>query len=468
METPLNLLRKRTSDDWLVGQDARAFLALTEAFAQQFSDFTPQKILIAEPDPLRFLAGFIAACSTVPQVFLGNPAWGASEWRQAFALANPDWVWGNCPSVQTHSPSLRSPPPSPADNHPNRLIMIPTGGSSGNIRFAIHNWQTLTASVEGFRQYFQLTVVNSICVLPLYHVSGLMQFMRSLLSGGRLLMMPFKDHKLSNGCPVDPVEYFISLVPTQLQSLLNDTALASWLSRCKTVLLGGAPSWSELIDQARLEHIPLAPCYGMTETASQIVALKPERFLIGDNSNGQVLPHATVKILNSHGENLAYGQIGQIAIQAASLALGYYPEFFSESGVFQTDDAGFFNSQGRLNLVGRLSDKLITGGENVFPAEVESAIRSTHLVNDVSVIGLPDRYWGQILTAVYAPHNSTISPQQIDEAIQTKIARFKRPKLWIPVERLPRNEQGKVNRKALQQIAVRWRQSNSTHESSTH
>ena len=460
METPLTLLRNRALDDWLVGYDSHALLALTESFAQHFSDVTSQKILIAESDPVRFLAGFIAACSTVPQVFLGNPVWGESEWRQALALAEPDLVLGICPWVESKSPGRRSRPQKPVDKNCDRLIMIPTGGSSGKVRFAIHRWQTLTASVEGFRQFFQLAEVNSICVLPLYHVSGLMQFMRSFLSGGRLLIIPFKDFKGGNGCPFDPAEYFISLVPTQLQHLLEDDALASWLSRCKTVLLGGAPSWSELLDTAREREISLAPCYGMTETASQVVTLKPERFLKGDTSNGQVLPHAAVKIVGADGEALADAQIGKIVIQAASLALGYYPEFFSESGTFQTDDLGFLDAQGSLTLVGRLSDKIITGGENVFPAEVESAIRSTQLVQDVCVIGLPDRYWGQVLTAVYAPRKSTLSPDQLEDAIQTKIARFKQPKLWIPMERLPRNAQGKVNRKAIHQIALSWRQAN--------
>ena len=241
METPLNLLRKRTPDNWLVGQNAQAFLSLTEALAQHFSAFTPQKILIADPDPLRFLAGFIAACSTVPQVFLGNAAWGTSEWRQALALVKPDWVWGNCLPLPTRSPSRRSPSQSRVSDHTDHLIMIPTGGSSGNLRFAMHSWKTLTASVEGFRQYFQLTAVNSICVLPLYHVSGLMQFMRSLLSGGRFLILPFAELKVGDGCTVAPAEFFISLVPTQLKYLLDDATLAGWLSQCKTVLLGGRP-----------------------------------------------------------------------------------------------------------------------------------------------------------------------------------------------------------------------------------
>jgi O-succinylbenzoic acid--CoA ligase len=196
----------------------------------------------------------------------------------------------------------------------------------------------------------------------------------------------------------------------------------------------------------------------MTETASQIAALKSERFLQGNNSSGQVLPHAKVSILSPAGKLLEPNQTGTVTLQAGSLALGYYPEFFPASEAFQTDDLGFFDSQGNLNIVARSSTKIITGGENVFPSEVEAAIRATGLVKDVAVIGLPDQNWGERVTAVYAPHNLHLSPQQIQESLAGKLARFKCPKLWVPVVKLPSNEQGKVNHKQLQQIATQWQQ----------
>lgn len=461
METPLDYLRKRTKDNWILGHNCGDFLSLTETLFNKFNSPNPQKILLAEPEPIRFLASFIAACSTGHQVFIGNPAWGASEWQQVFDLVKPNRVWGDCEYTQDNNISWQSDNPRPVVNQTNRLIMIPTGGSSGNIRFAMHSWQTLMASVQGFRQYFQLTEVNSICVLPLYHVSGLMQFMRSFTSGGQLLIVPFKELKAGNYCTFNPTEFFISLVPTQLQCLLSDTTLTTWLSWCKTVLLGGAPTWSELFEKARCYKIKLAPTYGMTEVASQIATLKPEIFLSGNNSSGQVLPHAKVRIFSQEGEYLGSNQTGQIVIETTSLALGYYPELFPESEIFYTDDIGFLDSQSNLNIVCRSSDKIITGGENVFPCEVEYVIKASNLVTDVSVIGLPDCYWGQIVTAVYIPRNSMISYQKIQEAIGGKLARFKQPKLWIPVESMPRNEQGKVNRQHLLQLVKVWQEERS-------
>jgi O-succinylbenzoic acid--CoA ligase len=460
MDTPLEQLRQRVKDNWLLGYDSLEFLSLTKALFQKFSNPVPQKILLAESEPIRFLASFIAATSRGHHVFLGNPAWGSSEWQQVFDLVKPNIVWGDCElAQQLWSARCQSDNQITVGNQANSLIMIPTGGSSGKIRFAMHTWQTLIASAQGFREYFQVTAVNSICVLPLFHVSGLMQFIRSFISGGRLLIVPFKELKTGKWCNFEPTEFFISLVPTQLQYLLSDSALTTWLSRCQTVLLGGAPAWSELFDKARFYNIKLAPTYGMTETASQIATLKPENFLSGNNSSGQILPHAKVKICQKKGDFLCDKQTGFIAIQSPSLALGYYPKPFPEAGIFYPDDIGFLDSEGNLNIVCRSSDKIITGGENVYPCEVEAAIRSTDLVLDISVIGLPNSYWGQIIAAIYTPCKPNISAQKLQEAIEGKLSRYKIPKLWFAVDTMPRNEQGKVNRKLLQEIATsQWKE----------
>ena len=455
MDTPLDYLREHSQDNWLLGYDLVEFLSLTEALVREFANLIPQKILLVESEPIPFLASFIAACSTNHHVFLGNPAWGSLEWQQVFDLVQPNIVWGNCEvAQQIYTNKCQLEHQITVEKLTGSLIMISTGGTSGKIRFVMHTWETLIASVQGFQEYFQLKEVNSICVLPLFHISGLMQFIRSFTSGGQFLILPFQELKTGKWYNFDPTTFFISLVPTQLQSLLSNSSLTTWLSHCQTVLLGGAPAWFELFEKARFNHIKLAPTYGMTETASQIATLKPESFLNGNNSSGKILPHAKVIICQEKGKVLNSHQTGLIAIQSSSLALGYYPEPFPESGIFYPDDIGFLDFEGHLNIVGRSSDKIITGGENVYPCEVEAVIKDTDLVLDVSVIGLPDSYWGQIIVAVYTPRQSNISSQQIKHAIEGKLSRYKLPKIWIPVETLPRNEQGKVNRKLLEEIAI--------------
>jgi O-succinylbenzoic acid--CoA ligase len=605
MADPLTILKQRSSDDWLVGDDSREFFALAEQVLAELRSYPrPESltILLAEREPLTFLAHFIAACAANCRIVLANPNWVQAEWQQVFELVQPDVIWGEelktegkrqkvkgkregteevkaegkrqkakgireGTSVINSQQLFSASQPSSLTPH----ILIPTGGTSGNIRFAAHTWETLMASVEGFREYFEIKLINSFCVLPLYHVSGLMQFMRSFTTGGKLVVLPFKALEAGDRSSISPEAFFLSLVPTQLQRLLDSdeqtvdqesearsqkpdssllpfafcllpssptphsplpTADSSipWLARFHTVLLGGAPAWSDLLDRARAHRIRLAPTYGMTETASQIATLKPDDFLNGQTNAGYVLPHAQITIRNPSGNILKAHQIGHITIQAKSLAIDYYPmlpgdgnqlgvttqtnqpstnalapcqnscsgglgelgprktgdEMFSvtlchkkhfgrgevprtqslyeaemlahqdlergEKG-FQPDDLGFFDANGYLHIIGRQSDKIITGGENVFPAEVEAAIRSTGLVKDVCVIGISDRHWGQAITAVYTPINADILPTSIQTALSDTLSKFKRPKHWLAIDRLPRNAQGKVNRPQVEAIA---------------
>ena len=465
-------IASRLPDNWLIGGDSHEIAQIVDRTFQQLTQNkppqTPQTIFIAEPEPIQFIASFIAACAAKSHIFLCNPNWVKSEWQQVFDLVQPDIILGQVADLEQRFPfltvregglrSCSSEFHSPGKSGFN-TIMIPTGGSSGKIRFAIHNWETLTASVQGFQQYFQLDKINSFCVLPLYHVSGLMQFMRSFTTDGQLAIQSFKALEAGEKCDIKPEEFFISLVPTQLQRLLQNPDTANRISRFHTVLLGGAPAWSELLETARKYQIKLALTYGMTETASQIATLKPENFLAGNNTSGQTLPHAKITIRNAKGEILCNNQIGHIAVNAQSLALGYYPDKFFHREYLQLDDLGFFDEKNYLNIVGRSGDKIITGGENVFPAEVEAAIRRTNLVADVAVIGLLDKNWGQIVTAIYIPTNSAVTVTALQAAIEDKLSKFKRPKNWVLVENLPRNSQGKVNREQLQQIALKHQQS---------
>ncbi|WP_421655004.1 2-succinylbenzoate--CoA ligase [Leptothermofonsia sp. ETS-13] len=475
METPLACFNQRITYPWLVGYSSQEFANLTQQRLQQLSAWeTPPRIFLAEQNPVRFLSGFIAACIANCPLFLGNFNWATTEWQQVLELAQPNLIWQ---AAETVLYSLSAVPLSllPAPRSP-APILIPTGGTSGKIRFTIHTWQTLMASVQGFQQYFELTQVNSFCVLPLYHVSGLMQFLRSFTSGGRLVILPFKAVEAGEEGDVEPETFFLSLVPTQLQRLMNQPERIPWLSRFQTVLVGGAPAWSDLLETARQHRIPLAPTYGMTETASQVATLKPEEFLEGKTGCGQVLPHAQITICSPTGDRLGPHQTGIITVWAKSLALGYYPnQPATSSGLassplqgetpeiarfhsfqpssnqpeFQTDDLGFFDEQGCLHVVGRTSDKIITGGENVFPAEIEATIRATGLVQDVCVLGMSDRHWGQIITAVYVPSSPDVSQQALQIALSGKLSKFKQPKQWIAIEHLPRNAQGKIEQQRV-------------------
>ena len=417
-------------------------LAQISLFIEEYSK-KPQ-VLIVEADPLRFITVFLAGVVAEVDLFLGDPAWQQREWRQVLELVKPDLVYGDRATRDLIAKvrfTIENAAPSRSDLPEQPLIMIPTGGTSGKIRFAMHTWETLAASVTGFKDYFGCQKINSCCTLPVYHVSGLMQLMRSLLTQGELIICSYKT--VATKIMFDRSDYFISLVPTQLQFLIK--SIPDWLSQFKVVLLGGAPPMRSLLDTAREYNIPVALTYGMTETASGVVALKPQDFLAGNNSSGRVLPHAKVAI--EPGDN----KLGLIRISGNSLCLGYYPQLFSSELV--TDDLGYFDELGYLYLVGRNSQKIITGGENVFPAEVESAIYSTQLVKDICVVGIEDRHWGEVVTAIYVPAEPKTNLESIEQKIQLQLAKYKQPKNWIEVDSLPRNDRGKINYQKIKAIA---------------
>jgi O-succinylbenzoic acid--CoA ligase len=416
-------------------------------------------IFIVETEPIKFIAAFLAGVITEVNLFLCDPGWQMQEWQQVLDLVEPDLILGD-DAIRSLIVKLKSIPRHPpnlianAELRAQSLIMIPTGGSSGKIKFAMHSWQTLTESVRGFADFFNCPQLNSVCTLPLYHVSGLMQLMRSLLTQGNLVICPYQliASKLNQ---LDKSTYFVSLVPTQLQFLLASTP--NCLQGFKTVLVGGAPPRRSLLQTARGYQIPLALTYGMTETASGVVTLKPEDFLAGNHSSGEVLPHAQVEIANPQTDYVRdqiRDQTGLIQINSTALCLGYYPQLFPAPKSFLTDDLGYFDGEGYLHLLGRNSQKIITGGENVFPAEVEAVIYATKLVQDVCVVGIPDQKWGQAVTAIYVPLTVANNLNLIKQQIKSQLAKYKQPKHWLSVASIPRNDRGKVNYAQLKAIAL--------------
>ncbi len=446
------LIQTRWGDDWLTGPSRQQFwrclkelISVVAAYRASCGLQSPG-VLIAEPDPLQFLAVCLAAWSENCIVVLANPRWGENERQQVQALVDP--AWGN-PLV----PGIAAYPCRVPDGEPGQ-ILIPTGGSSGQIKFAVHSWETLMVSVEGFCTHFGGERVHAYCVLPLFHVSGLMQALRVLATGGQLALQTYGDLKRGDFLPLPPGG-FLSLVPTQLQALLAlENGMISWLQNFRAVLLGGAPAGKYLLDQAEAARIPIALTYGMTETAAQVATLLPEEFLAGQRSSGRPLPHASITILSDQGQAQPPGQPGRVVILARSLAQGYLGggrEIVVGSAhptggePFATDDVGYLDDRGYLHIVGRSSSKIISGGENVFPEEIEAALLATGWVSDVCVVGLECDRWGQQLCALVVME-SPIPLIDLPELLRSQLAPYKLPKQWILVTALPRTVQGKLSR----------------------
>ncbi|MGA3006834.1 MAG: AMP-binding protein [Opitutaceae bacterium] len=365
-------------------------------------------VLVSESEPARFMTALAQGAAGRGNVFLCDPQWGKNDGFQLAGLAQSEIV--NHESEFGHG-----------------WLMIPSGGTSGRLKFARHDQDTIRAAVDGFRSHFGVSRANAVGVLPLHHVSGLMAWMRCALTSGQFLPLSWPDLAVGRR-PVlaGEGEWFISLVPTQLQRLMAQPEAVAWLRRFCAVFLGGGPAWPELLDRAAAAGLRLAPGYGMTETAAMVASLRPEEFLSGARSSGMALPHARIDV--TKGETLR--------IAGESVFRGYFPEW-REDRIFTTDDIGSIDGRGYVQVMGRRDRIIITGGEKVQPADVEAALRATGEFDDVAVVGVPDPEWGEAVVACYPatqravlewPRNlqGKLNSVLLAEKLQAKTADFNR------------------------------------------
>jgi O-succinylbenzoic acid--CoA ligase len=370
--------------------------------------------MISTADTEKFMAQFAQAVAAGGEIFLGNPGWGEAERGQV-----EDLLIENLPEAGDSG-----------------WLMIPTGGSSGGVNFARHDSRTIAAAVRGFSQHFGLRQVNAVGVLPLYHVSGLMAWMRCALTGGEYRPVDWRKVATRNfpKLPETSEGWTLSLVPTQLERLMDERRALEWLRQFRIIFIGGAPSWSTLLDRAAGAGLPLSPGYGMTETVAMVAALRPDEFLAGSRSYGTTLPHAKID----------FSLEGLISVTGESVFHGYFPEL-SDDRNFETEDIGEWDASGRLQVFGRRDGVIITGGEKVYPAEVESALRGSGEFPDLLVLGVPHPQWGQQVVAAF-PAGREPNATRLDKIIRRELAPYKHPKVYVAVPNWPIASNGKLRR----------------------
>ena len=372
-------------------------------------------VIVEENDPARFMVAFAEAVASGAEVFLADPAWGVAERAQLAQL-------------------LQSKIESPKSKITEGWLMIPSGGTSGTLKFARHDESTVAAAVKGFGGHFGLTPVNAVGVLPMHHVSGLMAWLRCELTGGEFVAWDWKRLEAGGMPTFVGGDWVISLVPTQLHRLLGSPRAVSWLREFEIIFIGGGPVWPELAEAAAQAQLRVSLSYGMTETAAMVAALRPGEFLAGARSCGAALPHAEVNV----------DAEGGVRVLGESVFRGYWPETRA-TREFVTEDVGRIDERGHLHVLGRRDGVIITGGKKVLPAEVEAALRESGEFSDVAVIGVPDAEWGEVVAACYPAGGRE---PDLTRAVAT-LAGHLRPKRFVALADWPRNAQGKLNRAAL-------------------
>lgn len=284
-----------------------------------------------------------------------------------------------------------------------------------------------------------------LCVLPLFHAGGLAILLRSALYGTAVILHERFDVAIVAESLARDRATLISLVPTQLYRLLQ--AGAAFPPTLRLILLGGAAATREVILKARALQLPLAITYGLTEAASQVATLPPDANPPKLGSVGKPLAFMSVRVVDAEGQYQPVGEYGEIVIAGAMVAHGYVgkPPF---EGVFHTGDIGMIDQDGDLWIIQRRTDLILTGGENVYPVEVEMALRRHGSVADALVVGLLDAEWGQQVAALIIPADpSTFSEDVLLGFLRRILAGYKIPRRFKIIDALPMTASGKPDRR---------------------
>ncbi|GAC1355652.1 MAG: o-succinylbenzoate--CoA ligase [Herpetosiphon sp.] len=293
-----------------------------------------------------------------------------------------------------------------------------------------------------------------LAVLPLFHVGGLSIVMRSVIYGVPLIIHPHFDPAAVNSAIEQLGVTLISVVSVMLTRMLDHRAGQMYPPSLRAVLLGGGPAPLPLLQRCVKHGLPVVQTYGMTETASQAVTLHPRDALRKQGSTGQPLLPFEVRI-EDNGVVVPSGMAGEIVVRGPSVTRGYAdrPTITAErirDGWLHTGDLGYLDVEGYLFVLDRRDDLIITGGENVYPAEVESVLLAHPAVAEAGVVGLPDPTWGQRVFAavVLRPAMPTTSTELLAWC-SVRLARYKTPSLIVTVAALPHNATGKLMRATL-------------------
>jgi fatty-acyl-CoA synthase len=298
-------------------------------------------------------------------------------------------------------------------------------------------------------------------VAPLFHIGALNSFvLRTLVRGGTVIVRR----------SFDPARLLDDLVTHRVNSMFAVPAMLAALSRVpgvfdadlsplRSIVVAGAPVPPSLIELYAAHGIMVQQAWGLTETAPFATHLPVEHTLRKVGSAGIPMPYTQVRVVDGTNQPLKPGEAGEIVVRGPNVTPGYWenPEAtaaaFDEDGWFHSGDVGHLDEDGYLYIVDRLKDMIISGGENVYPAEVERALALMPGVVDVAVVGAPDEQWGETIVAVVSLAEGTaVTLEDVREYAATQLARYKLPRKLKIVGSMPRNASGKLDKTIIRRL----------------
>ncbi len=429
----------------LAEETARRSASLTE-WAR--SHALPPSTILAQAGTAGQLANTLLACQWAGHPFLPlDPATAAAHWPR----------WQGFADAATPAPHLLPAEPRRADTALRNAtppidtpaLVIATSGSEGQPKGVLLSHSALAAAAAASATRIPLAAGDTwLNCLPLFHIGGLSIFWRCFASGAAVRLHEGFDAAKVWADIADGRATHVSLVPAMLARLLDTAGDAAPPATLRCALIGGAALSHALWRRARAAGWPLFVSYGMSETAAQLATLPP-----GDSWQeglvGKPLP----------GMEIAIGSDGRIRVRGPQLMLGYLGAYAGgddgklsplvDDGWLRTGDLGRIDADGGLHVLGRADDMLVSGGENIHPAEVEARLAACPGIADVAVTATRDPVWGDIVTALVVGAEASAVEDWSREHLPAKL----RPRRTLVVDALPRNALGKLERKGLAALA---------------
>jgi acyl-CoA synthetase (AMP-forming)/AMP-acid ligase II len=339
-----------------------------------------------------------------------------------------------------------------------------TSGTTGHpkgAQLSHANLLTLLSAALGQFGTWHDNDVNLVC-MPLFHIGGAGWALVGLYRGIETVLMADAEPATILGLIAEFGVTKAFFVPALLLFLLQAPACRETdFSSLELIVYGASPAPLDLVRNAlEVFRCAFAQVYGLTETTGAITYLPPEdhhgeHAVARLKSCGKPITGVEIRVVNAFGQDLPQGTVGEIVCRSPQVMIGYWnlPEASSRAirdGWFYTGDAGYLDQDGYLYIYDRVKDMIISGGENVYPAEVESVLFGHPAIADVAVIGVPDPMWGEAVKAIVVKQRGAeLSAADLIDFARQRIAGYKVPRSIVFVDVLPRNPTGKILKREL-------------------
>ena len=344
------------------------------------------------------------------------------------------------------------------------LLLVYTSGTTGVPKGAVHTQAALMANFRASAWAHDFVEGDKVLsTLPMFHVGGLcIQTLPALLAGVQVVLHPRFDptawlDEMATSRPTLSL-----LVPATMRALFEHPRWADTSLAClRGIMTGSSTVPVAYLETLHARGVPVSQVYGTTETGPVSIVLRLPEAMARVGASGWPHPQAQVKLIDVHGQEVRTGETGEVCLRAANLMRGYWRSDGErnaglQDGWFHSGDLGQRAEDGCITIVGRSKDMIISGGENIYPAEIENQLVTLPGVAESAVVGVADVRWGEVPVAVLVRSadaaGQCLTAEAVMQHLQSRIARFKLPRRVVFVESLPKSALGKVQKPALQAL----------------